>query len=204
MTLTALTLIMIATILVSLNAMNNEELKDRMMFIPYISKNDKQSYRIFSHMFVHADFQHLAFNMMSLYFLGSALEYELIFQFGFLKGEINFLLLYFLGGLFSTLIPYARNHDNPNYRSLGASGAVSAVVFAFIIWNPFAELLIFFAIPMPAWLFGVLYLAFEIWSDKKGNSGIAHDAHIGGAIFGVLFILIINIEKGKDLLNLVF
>ena len=85
MTLTALTLIMIATILVSLNAMNNEELKDRMMFIPYISKNDKQSYRIFSHMFVHADFQHLAFNMMSLYFLGSALEYELIFQFGFLK-----------------------------------------------------------------------------------------------------------------------
>ena len=204
MTLTALTLIMIATILVSLNAMNNEELKDRMMFIPYISKNDKQSYRIFSHMFVHADFQHLVFNMMSLYFLGSALEYELIFQFGFLKGEINFVLLYLLGGLFSTLIPYARNHDNPIYRSLGASGAVSAVVFAFIIWNPFAELLIFFAIPMPAWLFGVLYLAFEIWSDKKGNTGIAHDAHIGGAIFGVIFILIINIEKGKDLLNLVF
>ena len=204
MTLTALTLIMIATILVSLNAMNNEGLKDRMMFIPYISKNEKQSYRIFSHMFVHADFQHLAFNMMSLYFLGSALEYELIFQFGFLKGEINFLLLYLLGGLFSTLIPYARNHNNPSYRSLGASGAVSAVVFAFIIWNPFAQLLIFFAIPMPAWLFGVLYLAFEIWSDKKGNTGIAHDAHIGGAIFGVIFILIINIEKGKDLLNLVF
>ena len=57
---------------------------------------------------------------------------------------------------------------------------------------------------MPAWLFGILYLAFEIWSDKKGNTGIAHDAHIGGAIFGVIFILIINIEKGKDLLNLVF
>lgn len=204
MTISALTIIMIATVFVSLNVMNKDGLKNKLMFIPYLSKNEKQSYRIFTHMFIHGDFQHLAFNMMSLYFLGSALEIELINEFGIVKGEIHFVSLYFLGGLFSTLIPYARNHNNPSYRSLGASGAVSAVVFAFIIWNPFADLGIFFVIPMKAWLFGILYLAFEIWSDKKGNSGIAHDAHIGGAIFGVLFILIINIEKGKDLLNLVF
>ncbi len=204
MTISALTIIMIATVFVSLNVMNKDGLKNKLMFIPYLSKNEKQSYRIFTHMFIHGDFQHLAFNMMSLYFLGSALEIELINEFGIVKGEIHFVSLYFIGGLFSTLIPYARNHNNPSYRSLGASGAVSAVVFAFIIWNPFADLGIFFVIPMKAWLFGILYLAFEIWSDKKGNSGIAHDAHIGGAIFGVLFILIINIEKGKDLLNLVF
>ena len=204
MTISALTIIMIATVFVSLNVMNKDGLKNKLMFIPYLSKNEKQSYRIFTHMFIHGDFQHLAFNMMSLYFLGSALEIELINEFGIVKGEIHFVSLYFLGGLFSTLIPYARNHNNPSYRSLGASGAVSAVVFAFIIWNPFADLGIFFVIPMKAWLFGIFYLAFEIWSDKKGNSGIAHDAHIGGAIFGVLFILIINIEKGKDLLNLVF
>jgi membrane associated rhomboid family serine protease len=183
--------------------MNNDELKNRMMFVPYLSKNQNQSYRIFTHLFIHSDIQHLAFNMFSFYFLGKILEEELIQHFGFLKGEIHFVTLYFLGGLFSTLIPYYRNHENPNYRSLGASGAVSAVVFAFVIWNPFADLIVI-VIPMKAWIFGVLYLAFEIWSDKRGGTGIAHDAHIGGAIFGVFFILIINIEKGKDILNLVF
>ncbi len=203
MTFSLLTVILIATIVLSLNAMKNDDLKNRMMFVPFLAKNQNQSYRIFSHLFIHADIQHLAFNMFSLYFLGRILESELIHHFGFIKGELHFLTLYFLGGLFSTLIPYYRNHENPNYRSLGASGAVSSVVFAFVIWNPFADLVVMI-IPMKAWLFGILYLALEIWSDKRGGTGIAHDAHIGGAIFGILFILIINIEKGKDILNLVF
>ena len=203
MAITAHTLILVATILLSLNAMNKEALKEKMMFIPYLCKNENQGYRIFSHLFIHADIPHLAFNMMSFYFLGTYLEMELIIYSGFIKGEIYFVLLYFLGGLFATLIPYARNHDNPYYRSLGASGAVSAVVFAFVIWNPMQELLVMF-FPMKAWLFGILYLAYEIYADKKGNTGIAHDAHIGGAIFGIIFILIINIEAGKHILNLVF
>ena len=203
MTFSALTVILIATIGLSLNAMNNTDLKNRMMFVPFLSKNHNQSYRVFTHLFIHADIQHLAFNMFSLYFLGSILESELIQYFGLIKGEIHFLTLYFLGGLFSTLIPYYRNHDNPNYRSLGASGAVSAVVFAFVIWNPFADLVVM-VIPMKAWIFGILYLALEIWLDKRGGTGVAHDSHIGGAIFGIFFILIINIEKGKDILNLVF
>lgn len=200
---TALTFILVATILLSLNAMNNDELKSKMMFVPYLCKNEKQGYRIFTHLFIHADIQHLAFNMISLYFLGSVLESQLILQYGFINGELHFISLYFLGGLFSTFIPYARNYSNPSYRSLGASGAVSSVVFAFIILNPFAELVVM-VIPMKAWLFGIIYLAIEIWSDKRGGSGVAHDAHIGGAIFGILFILISNIEKGKEILNLVF
>ncbi len=203
MTFSALTVILIVTIALSLNAMNNDDLKNRMMFVPFLTKNENQSYRIFTHLFIHADIQHLVFNMFSLYFLGSILETELILYFGYIKGELHFITLYFLGGLFSTLIPYYRNHDNPNYRSLGASGAVSAVVFAFVVWNPFADLVVMI-IPMKAWIFGILYLALEIWSDKRGGTGVAHDAHIGGAIFGIFFILIINIEKGKDILNLVF
>ncbi len=203
MIFSALTVILIATIGLSLNAMNKDDLKNRMMFVPFLSKNHNQSYRIFTHLFIHADIQHLAFNMFSLYFLGNILEAELVQHFGLIKGEIHFITLYFLGGLFSTLIPYYRNHDNPNYRSLGASGAVSAVVFAFVIWNPFADLVVMI-IPMKAWLFGILYLALEIWLDKRGGTIVAHDAHIGGAIFGIFFILIINIEKGKDILNLVF
>lgn len=200
---TALTIILIVTILVSLNAMNNESLKDKLMFIPYRCKNNNETYRIFSHMFIHADAMHLIFNMMTLYYMGRVLEIYFMLKFGVVKGEIYFVGMYLMGGLFSTLIPYMRHHDNVIYRSLGASGAVSAILFGFIVWSPLEELLVF-GIPMPSWLFGLAYLAFEFFADRKGGTNIAHDAHIGGALFGIIFILIINIEKGKEILNLVF
>ncbi len=204
MTISALIIIIIITIAVSMNAMNNDELKNKLMFSPYRCKHDKESYRFLSHTLIHADFQHLAFNMFTLYFMGKQLEvsFQIHYQ-SFVMGEVYFVGLYILGGLFATLIPFIRNQDNPGYRSLGASGAVSAIVFASIIWNPLGGLLVM-GFPMPAWVFGILYLALEIWLDKKGNTGVAHDAHIGGAIFGVVFILITNIEKGKEILDLVF
>jgi membrane associated rhomboid family serine protease len=160
---------------------------------------------MFGHMFIHADAMHLAFNMMSLFFLGSLLENELMFTYGTVKGELHFVVIYIVGGLFATLIPYIRHQDNQSYRSLGASGAVSAVIFAAIVWNPQMELMIMFLpIPIPAYIFGPLYIAFEYWADRRGGSGIAHDAHIGGAIFGVLYVLIINIDKGKEFLSALF
>lgn len=205
MSFTLLTIILIITVIVSLNAFKDEHLKEKMMFIPYLCKHENQSYRIFSHILIHADIPHLIFNMMSLYFLGNILEKQLIYQYGIVKGEVHFLVLYLLGAMFATIIPYMRHHEHSNYRSLGASGAVSAVVFAFILWNPTTQLsLMFIPIPLPAYIFGALYLGFEYYMDKKGNTGIAHDAHLGGAIFGVLYILIINIDKGKDLLHLFF
>lgn len=203
MQFTALTIILIVTILVSLNAMNNQSLKDKWMFIPYRCKNHNENYRIFSHMFIHADMMHLIFNMMTLYYMGRVLEFYFMVKYGAVKGEIFFVGMYLMGGLFATLIPYARNHDNRVYRSLGASGAVSAILFGFIIWSPLEKLFVF-GIPMASWLFGILYLSFEFFADKKGGTNIAHDAHIGGALFGIIFILIINIEKGKYILELVF
>ncbi len=205
MTFSLLTIILIVTVIVSLRAMNDNNLKEKMMFIPYLCKHQNQSYRIFSHILIHADITHLLFNMMSFFFLGEILELDLISKYGFFQGELHFLIIYLLGAMFATIIPFARHHDHSHYRSLGASGAVSAIIFAFILWNPTVELsLMFIPIPIPAYLFGALYLGFEYYMDKKGNTGIAHDAHLGGAIFGVLYILIINIEKGKDLLNLFF
>jgi membrane associated rhomboid family serine protease len=178
---------------------------EKLIYSPYRSKHYREYYRMLGHILIHADSTHLIFNMMSLYFLGSLLEKEFMFQYGDLNGEIHFLLLYILGGLFATFIPYIRNQDNSNYRSLGASGAVSAVIFAAIIWNPTMQLgLLFIPIPIPAYIFGPLYLAFEYWADRRGNTGIAHDAHIGGAIFGILYVLIINIDKGKESFNLIF
>lgn len=89
--------------------------------------------------------------------------------------------------------------------SLGASGAVSAVIFAAILWNPTMKLhLLFIPIGIPAYIFGPLYIAYEIYMDKRGNTGIAHDAHIGGAIFGILFVLFTNIDAGKRFIDLIF
>lgn len=210
---------------VSIKTFNDNALMEKLMFIPYLVNKDKQYYRIASHMAVHADWAHLAFNMMSLYFLGNGFldtlagEYYMtsdrtshfimdggLYQtYGPLIGQIHFGLIFLLGGLFATAIPYMRHKDNPSYRSLGASGAVSAVIFAAIMWNPEMRISLFFIpIGIPAYIFGPLYLLFEFFMDKRGNSGIAHDAHIGGALFGILYVLLINIDKGSQFLGLFF
>jgi membrane associated rhomboid family serine protease len=205
MSFSLLLIIIILTIIVSLNGFKDMEMTERLLYSPYRAKHNNEFYRIVSHTVIHSDLMHLVFNMFSLYFLGSLLEINLISEYGTLQGEIHFLLIYLFGGIFATIIPYARNQDNPNYRSLGASGAVSAVIFAAIIWNPTMQLgLLFIPIPIPAYIFGPLYLAFEYYADKKGGTGIAHDAHIGGAIFGILYVLIINIDKGKEFFSLIF
>jgi membrane associated rhomboid family serine protease len=198
-------IILISTGLVSWQALQNAQLKDRFLFIPYSVKNNKEYYRLFSHLFIHADITHLAFNMLSLYSLGSLFEKQLQLNYGFLTGSIHFILLYFLGGLASAFVIYFRNQNNPSYRSLGASGAVSAVIFASIIWNPTMSLMIMFIpIPIPAYLFGPIYLMIEFFALRRGGTGIAHDAHIGGALFGILYILFLNIEKGKQFFDLIF
>lgn len=208
-----------------MKAFNDPQFKENWMFIPYLIKRENQYYRIASHMAIHADWTHLIFNAMSLYFLGNGflnlaagvystngdaanvfvLDGGLIESYGSFTGQMHFALIFILGGLFAGITPYIRNKDNPSYRSLGASGAVSAVIFAAIIWNPEMRLSLFFIpIAIPAYIFGPLYLIFEFYMDKKGNSGIAHDAHIGGALFGVLYVLMINFDKGKEFLNLFY
>ena len=198
-------IILVINIAISWQAFQNLELKERFLFIPYTVKHNNEFYRLFSHLFIHADITHLAFNMLSLYSLGSMFEQQLNFSYGFLIGSIHFLLLYFLGGLASTFVIYFRNQDNASYRSLGASGAVSAVIFASIIWNPTMSLMIMFIpIPIPAFLFGPIYLLIEFFALRRGVTGIVHDAHIGGALFGVLYVLILDFEKGKQFFDLIF
>jgi membrane associated rhomboid family serine protease len=194
---------LLLTVVISWQAFQNQALLSRLLLEPYAVKHRGEFYRLLSHMLVHADFAHLAFNMMTLYFIGSYLEQIWQLQFGLMNSRIYLFLLYVVGGLCATLWPMIRNQDNPSYRSLGASGAVSAILFAFILWDPTQSLyLMFIPIPIPAYVFGPLYLAFEYYSMRKGKSGIAHDAHIGGAIFGVLFVLLIAPEKGMQFVHL--
>ena len=143
--------------------------------------------------------------MISLYFLGSTLEYYLIEFYGLQLGVCYLLILYFAGAIFASLPSFLKQQDNSSYRSLGASGAVSAVIFAAILWDPSMRLgILFIPFPIPAYIFGPIYLAIEYFSMKRGGTGIAHDAHLGGAVFGILFVLLLNINKGKEFLDLFF
>lgn len=225
MEINILILFIVIIVGVSIKAFNDSVFKEKLMFIPYLVKNDRQAYRFISHIAIHADWAHLIFNMVSLYYLGSGflntvageyymtnartstflMDNGLIEYYGPVMGQVHFGLIFILGGLFAGFIPFARHNDHPWYRSLGASGAVSAVIFAAILWNPEMRISMFFIpIGIPAYIFGPLYLLFEFIMDKRGNSGIAHDAHIGGALFGVLYVLLFNIDKGKEFIQLFF
>jgi membrane associated rhomboid family serine protease len=198
-------IIIAITVLISFQANQNPDLKNRFLYIPYDVKRKNEYYRLLSHIFIHADISHLAFNMISLYFLGSTLEYYLIDFYGFQLGTAYLLILYFAGAIFASLPSFLKQQDNSAYRSLGASGAVSAVIFATILWDPSMRLgILFIPFPIPAYIFGPIYLAVEYFSMKRGGTGIAHDAHLGGAVFGILFVLLLNINKGKEFLDLFF
>ena len=193
------------TVLISVYAFQNQEFLAKSLFYPYRVKHYNEYIRMVSHMFIHADWAHLIFNMFSLFFLGQILFVSFYNNFGEAPAMVHFSIVYFFGGIFASLFPYARNHENQNYTSLGASGAVSSVVFAAILWNPTMKLaLLFLPIPIPAYIFGPLYLAFEYFALRRGKGNIAHDAHIGGALFGILYVLLIEPSKGSEFVQLIF
>jgi membrane associated rhomboid family serine protease len=196
-------IIIVATVLVSINAFGNPDFKFKMLFYPYKVKNNNEFYRFFSHMLIHGDYMHLFFNMFVLYSFGSLLEATLNFHYGAL-GSFHFIILYVAGGGVAAQWPYFRNQDNIHYMSLGASGAVSAVLFATILWYPEGGIyLMFIPFEIPSWVFGILYLGFEYYMGKKGTGRVAHDAHFGGAVFGIVYVLIIHHQKGIEFLQLV-
>ena len=180
------------TVLISVLCFNNAELFDKGKFNAYDVKHSNQWYRFFTYGFLHAGWLHLFINMMVFYSFGSVVETYLKFYFP-LKYILYFILLY-LGGLILSIIPaYGKNKNNVFYNSVGASGAVSAVVFSSIILYPSGKIFLFFIpVGIPAPVFGVLYLAYEYYMSKKGKDNIGHDAHFWGAVFGVVYIIAIR------------
>jgi membrane associated rhomboid family serine protease len=130
--------------------------------------------------FVHADFGHLFFNSLTLYFFGPDLERTI--------GTPRFLALYFIALIVSSLGTVFKQRRNQDYASLGASGAILGVLFAYIVYYPTASILLYFAIPIPAVLFAFGYLAYTIWASKNSRDRINHDAHLDGAITGLVFV----------------
>lgn len=182
--------IMLITIIVSLIALNNQEMMDKMIFYPPAISEERQYYRFITSGFIHADLMHLIFNMFSFYVFSRLVEPKFIEYFGD-YGRAAFLVMYMMALVVCMLPSYFKNAHNKNYLSLGASGAVSAVVFVGIMISPLLPIG-FFIIPpvIPGFIFGPLFLIVSAYFDKKGGSVLNHSAHIWGALFGVLFIIV--------------
>ena len=186
-------IIVIITALVSIGGFSNPKLIDDLIFYPPAVTHRNQWYRFFSCGLIHADWGHLIFNMLALYLFGGSVETAFVDLMQSSSGRYVYLLMYVSALLISLLPTYFKNKENYNYRSLGASGAVSAVIFAGLMLAPETEVFIFFIpIPIPGFIFAPLYLLISAVMDKKGNTGINHSAHIWGAVYGLAFVIMLG------------
>jgi membrane associated rhomboid family serine protease len=206
--------IVILTVGFSVYAMGRPDIKFKYLFHPFSIKHFGQHYRFLSHAFLHGDYLHLAFNMYALWIFGPVVEEQIL---PILLGSIGepdkkmgmlFYILLYTGAIYaSSISEYFKNKDNPQYTSLGASGAVNALVFCYIICAPTSQLGIFF-IPMPAWIFGIVYLAISFYLSRRQTvdgsvDRIGHEAHFWGAIFGAVFTVTLGLLNKDVFLNLI-
>ena len=176
--------ILLATCAISFLAFKNDKLINDLILWPPAIKRGKQYYRLVTYGFIHADGMHLLFNMITLYFFGRYIE-------SFMAGSIGTLgfIVFYLSAIVVSILPtYMKNVNNPAYRSLGASGAVSAVLFGFVLLDPWGTIVLFFAIKCPAILYAIIYVGYSIYMDRQGTDNINHSAHLWGAAYGVLFL----------------
>ncbi|MCB9171081.1 MAG: rhomboid family intramembrane serine protease [Flavobacteriales bacterium] len=184
--------IILVTALVSLLAFGDRRIFTLLLFEPFVIRSRREYFRFVTHGFVHAGWSHLFVNMFVLYAFGGAVE-SLLGPISGLSSHGVFLALYFSALVMASLPSYFRHVHDPNYRSIGASGAVSAVLFAHILMMPTRPIYLFLLpIPIPSVLFGALYLGYEWYMDRRGGDGVAHDAHFFGAIYGVLFTAVLH------------
>lgn len=184
-------IIIIITCLVSISVFNKPAELNKLIFWPALIKEKNQYYRFISSGFIHADWMHLGFNMLTLYFFGRYVESA----FQQLFGHGIFILFYLLAMVAADIQTYLQYRNDYHYRSLGASGAVSAVLFASILFDPWSKIYIFIIpIGIPAFVFGAIYLGYCIYMSKRGQDNINHTAHLWGALFGILFTIVMKPE----------
>jgi len=179
-------IIFVVTIATSLLGLfGNPKIIEHSLFRPYWYLRRRQYDTVVLSGFVHADLMHLIFNMMTFYFFGFLLERAI--------GSLHFLLLYLAGLLISHLGTYIKQKNNPEYACLGASGAISAVLFAAIVFFPDQSLFIIpIPVPIPAPLFGIGYLAYTWYAARNPHGRVNHDAHMGGAITGLVYVALVE------------
>ncbi len=184
-------LIIAITSVVSVIAFSNKEMFEKLKFNPYRINKDKEWYRILTHALLHANWMHLIINMFVLYSFGRAVEMYFAYYFG-AKGTLLYVVLYITAIIFSVLYSLNKQKDNIFYNAVGASGAVSAVVFTAIFFDPWNMLYFFGMIPIPGIVFGIGFLIFSYIMGKRDKGFIAHDVHFWGAIYGFVFPVLIK------------
>lgn len=183
------------TAAISIIAFNNRDLFSRLLLSPYKVIHKKEYHRIVTHGFLHADWTHLLVNMFVLWSFGLGLEswFNQLYYNDYISSPIVHFLTTYLGGIvISSLSSIKKHHNSYYYSSVGASGAVSAVVFATIFFNPWQPLYFFAVLPIPGIVFGVGYLIYSNYMSKKEGDNINHDAHFYGAVFGFIYPLLIS------------
>lgn len=189
MTFSVTLIIIIITAIISFMAFSNQALYNKLIFYPPAISQQKEWYRFFSHGLIHAGILHLAFNMYALYSFGNFLESAFAQIFGE-SGKLLYLVMYITAIAVCTIPEYRTHRENYRYTSLGASGAVSAVIFAAIVLDPQAKIgLIFIPIPIPGFIVGLLFLIVSAYLAKRGGSRINHSAHLWGALYGMAFLI---------------
>ncbi len=177
-------IIILITVLISWQAFNNPELKGKLLFIPSAIRDRGEYYRFLSHGFIHADFQHLLFNMYALYIFGGSVEFVFKeYLFGPVVGNVAYLLFYLIAIVAASVPDYLRHQNNRTYASLGASGGVAATIWPYVMLAPWNW---FIFPPLPAILLGIGYILYSHYADKRGRGNIGHNAHLWGAIFGLV------------------
>ena len=190
-------IIILVTAIISVIAFSREDILDKMMLNPYQIFHKKELFRLITHGFLHSDWTHLIINMFVLYFFGRNVENwfrELKLE-GYIDSvTITYSLLYFGGIIVSSLITLFRYRNDRWYNSVGASGAVSAVVFTRIFFSPLDTIYFCAVIPIPGIAFALIYLIYSSFMSRKSRDNINHDAHLLGAVYGLLFPILISTD----------
>ncbi|QZT39038.1 rhomboid family intramembrane serine protease [Halosquirtibacter xylanolyticus] len=194
MILSITTLLCITIGIVSYYSFQDMSLFEKLEFNSYKIVHKSEYYRLFTHAFVHGDWNHLIINLLVLYSFGSNVEGFFIGNFGSL-GSIYYILLFVLSLPISSIVDLIKYKDNPHYNAVGASGAVSAILFCSIFLNPWGKIYFFAVLPIPGVLFGAGYIYYSYYMGQKNSDNVGHYAHLTGALFGFIYPLFINFNK---------
>ena len=192
-------LILIITVAISIAGFSNEQIINKLILWPRKMDNPAEYYRLLTSGFIHNDWNHLIFNMITFYFIAPSVEF-LMAIIG--KPSEMFVLLYLSAIVISSLPSFVKNRNNSYYRSLGASGGVAAILFFTIYYSPWSLIrILFIPIGIPSIIFGGLYLAYEAYMSKRGAGNVNHDAHFIGSVYGLLFALVVDPSHGRSFIN---
>ena len=190
------------TAVISIISFNNGELFSKLLLNPYQVHHRKEWQRMVTHGFVHADWNHLIFNMLSLFFFGEYVERLFAVEFG---SPLWYIVFYISAIVISSLTTLFKHKDNYYYNSVGASGAVSAVIFAAVLIRPEMKLmLMFIPIPIPGFVFLILFIAYSQYMSKRNKDNINHDAHLLGGLYGLTIPILINVQYLYDFFRHIF